>query len=720
MFGHSKHPAREAHHKARSSAAAKQMMAQMPIAFEALPDGRFLAKSMGHSVLLDSQSAVWRMHGGSNIQMEFRNANKSAPRHGVDRLKARVDRYIGNDKSKWRTNIPTFQKVAYDSVYPGVDLVFYGKGGKMEHDFIVAPHADPKQIQLAFAGASKMQLDGQGNLNLESGSSPDHLELTKPIAYQTLANGTRSEVDVKFTASADHSVSFDLGHYDADRPLVIDPVVLYSTYYGGSGEDEFVALAADLNSDSVWIVGSTDSSDIITNGGGLNGTQATAGRDILVAQFVGAGSGQLTIAYSSTMGGTLDDEPTAIGVAPNGFVYIVGSTGSVDFPSVNPFNSTFQGLSDGFIVGIDPTQLQTPASAIIYATFLGGTATDWITCMTFDQNSILYVGGYTLSLDFPTSAGAILAGNRGGYDPFAAQIDPTAGSSGLLYSTTYGGSSTDEGTGIAVDNNGIIYLSGWTDSSDFPVSAPITGGNVPFQSNAGQADGFLVAIDPTQSGVAGIVWCTYFGGSDWDQPNAMQFAPNGQLIIAGYTASTDFPMVGNSLQPRNAGGYDMFITAWDFTQKPSQWLVYSTYLGSSDDDVLNGMSIDPQGRINLIGYTSPASYVPGPNAVPFPTTANAVQPVSGGLEEAIIARIDLTQPGAQALTFSTFWGGPGNDVGLGVFADPRGCFVYATGSTGSRNMLVVPYAFQTQLTFTPDAFLINIDTCSNPSPSGSQ
>jgi hypothetical protein len=692
-------------------------MAQMPLWFEALPDGRFAAKSMGHTVVLDSQSAEWKMRGGSSIQMEFRNGSKTVARRGVDRMKARVDRYKGNDPSKWQTDIPSYGKVAYDAVYPGVDLVFYGKGSKLEHDFIVAPHADPKQIQLAFAGASKIQLDGQGNLNLETGSGPDRLELTRPIAYQTRQSGERSEVAVKFTTAADRSVGFELGEYDASLPLVIDPVVQYSTYYGGSGEDEFVAIAVDLNSDSVWVVGSTDSADIITNGGGLNGANASAGRDILIAQFVGAGNGQLTINYSSTMGGTLNDEPTAIGVAPNGFVYVVGSTGSVDFPTVNPYSSTFQGLSDAFIFGLDPTQTQNGGSALIYSTFLGGTATDWATCMTFDQNSTLYVGGYTLSLDFPTSSGAILAGNRGGYDPFAVKIDPTAGSSGLLYSTTYGGTSTDEATGIAVDANGIIYLSGWTDSNDFPVSAPISGGNVPFPANDGQADGFLVAIDPTQNGVAGIVWCTYFGGSGWDQPNAMQFAPDGRLYIAGYTASTDFPIVGSALQPHNAGGYDMFFTIWDFTKPSSQWLVYSTYLGSSDDDVLNGMSIDPQGRASLVGYTSPVSAEPNPKSVAFPMTANAVQPVSGGLEEAVIARIDPSLPGGQALTFSSFWGGPGNEVGLGIFADPGGCFIYVSGSTGSSNMLVVPYAFQTQLVATPDAFLINIDTCNSPNPS---
>jgi len=684
------------------------MLSQVPLWFEALPDGRFASRSMGRTVVLDKQSALWKMRGGGRIQMEFQNSNKSAPKRGLDRMAASFNRYKGNDRSKWQTNIPAYQKVAYDGVYSGVDLVFYGKGNTLEHDFIVAPKADPKQIRLAFKGSSKMELDQAGSLNLEAGG--DHLSMSKPVAYQTRVSGERSEVAVRFTTAPDQSIGFELGEYDASLPLVIDPVTRYSSYYGGNGADELVGVAVDLNSDSVWVVGSTDSTDLENNGDTLNGSVPSGGRDVLVAQFVGARAGQPSILYSSVVGGTGTEEATAIGIAPNGNVFIVGSTGSVDFPTVNPFNDTFQGLSDAFIIGIDPTQ--TGASQLFYSTFLGGTATDQATAMAIDANSYVYVAGNTKSTDFPTSSGAILAGNRGGVDPWVVKMDPRAsGSSGMIYSTTYGGSLTDEATAVAVDSNGIIYLTGWTLSNDFPQS-----GNVPFPAYNNAGDGFLVAIDPAKTGNDGIVFCTYFGGSSYDQPTAMQFGPNGNLYIAGFTNSTDFPNVGNSIQKRNAGNSDMFLMAWDLTKAPSDWVVYSTYIGSSGEDIVNGMSIDPQGRVNLVGYTHPLSANASPSYRAFPTTANAVQRVNFGLEEAVVLRIDPSLSSEQGLTFSTFWGGTQNDVGNGIFADPGGCYVYAVGATNSPNLLVVTFAKQANLATGPDAFLINIDTCNDPPP----
>lgn len=701
------HSSKPAHAPKTTSAEARQLLSKIPLWFEALPDGRFASQSVGRSVTFDDHSASWKMRGGSSIQMEFQNANQTPTKHGVDKLAARFDSYKGNDPKKWKSGIDAYQKVAYDKLYPGVDLVFYGKGNIMEHDFIVAPHADPHQIRLAFHGASKIDLDRRdGKLTLDTGV--DRLELSKPVAYQTRASGERVDIPATFNESGDHSIGFELGTYDANLPLVIDPIVQFSSYYGGSGADEFVALTVDLKSDSVWLVGSTNSTDIVTNGGTLNGANASGGRDVLVAQFVQAGTGQLTIKYASVYGGTGAEEPAAIGVAPNGYVYVVGTTASTDLPTVNPYSSTFQGPSDVFVLALDPTQVA-GSSALVYSTFLGGTATDVATSMAIDSSNRVYVAGFTLSSDFPTSSGAILAGNRGGYDPFVAKLDTSAGSSGLLYSTTYGGSSTDQATGVAVDSKGIIYLTGWTYSSDFPIS-----GTVPYPTYTPGGDGFLVAIDPSQSGNAGIVFCTYFGGSGYDQPTAMQLAPNGRLYISGFTNSTDFPIAGDALQKNNNGRADMFLMAFDFKQTPSQWLVYSTYLGGSGDDVPLGMSIDPQNRVNLVGYTHPVSAIPSPTAKAFPTTANAVQPVSLGLMEAVIARIDPSLPAEKALTFSTFWGGALNDVGLGIAADPRGCFLFVAGTTNSPRILTTYQPFQTDLAIGPDAFMLNIDTCTNP------
>ena len=701
----------------KTSAEAKHLLAQLPLWFEALPDGRFESQSIGRKVLFDDRQATWKLKGGAQVKMEFRNGNPSPVKHGVDKLAARFDSYKGNDPKKWKIGMTAYEKVAYDAIYPGVDAVFYGKGRKMEHDFIVAPHADPKQIRLAFEGASKVELDAQGNLSLDAGS--DRLELTKPVAYQTRPSGERVEVAVRFAEAPDRTIGFELGEYDASLPLTIDPVIQYSSYYGGSGEDEFVAVAVDLKTDSVWMVGSTDSTDLLNAGGGLNGASPGGGREVLIAQFIHAGTGLPTIKYSSFYGGTGSEEPAAIGIAPNGNVFVVGTTASSDLPTVGAYSTTFQGSSDAFVMGLDPTLTENGGSALIYSTFLGGTSTDSAAALAIDASSNLYVAGTTLSADFPTTANAILAGNRGGYDPFVAKIDPKAGTSGLIYSTTYGGLLTDKGTGVAVDSKGIIYLSGWTYSTDFPSSVGIVG-DVPNTFYIGQGDLFLVGIDTTKSGQAGIVFATYLGGTGYDEATAMQFAPNGNLYIAGYTLSTDFPVAGNAPQRKNNGNADMFLMALDFKQKPSDWIVFSTYLGGSGDDVPYGMSIDPQGRVNLVGYTHPLSAIANPTAKAFPTTSNAIQTKSLGLMEAVIARVDPSLSPEQALTFSTFFGGALNDVGLGAFADPRGCYVYAVGATNSPGLLTSPFGYQTSLGIGPDAFFVNIDTCSNPAPRSNQ
>ena len=699
-----------------SSAEARRLLAQVPVWFESLPNGRFTSQAMGHTVLFDDQSTTWKLKGGAQVKMAFQNANPAPVKHGLDKLAARFDSYKGNNPKNWKVDVTGYQKVAYDAIYPGVDLVFYGKGQKMEHDFVVAPHADPKQIRLAFEGASKVSLDAQGNLRLEAGT--DKMSMTKPVAYQTRPTGERAEVAAQFAESADHSIGFALGEYDSNLPLVIDPMVLYSSYFGGSGEDEFVALAVDLKTDSVWIAGSSNSTDLAFNEGGLNGANASGGRDVIILQLVQANGGNISIKYSSVYGGTGSEEPVAIAVAPNGYVFVAGSTASVDLPTVGAYSTTFQGASDAFIMGLDPTRvLSGGGNALIYSTFIGGTSTDTATAMTIDSNNIVYVAGYTLSTDFPTSSTAVLSGSRGGYDAWVVKMDTSAGSSGLLYSTTYGAGATDQATGVAVDSKGFIYITGWTYSTNFPVA-----GDGPIQTYMAQGDGFLVKIDPNRTGVDGIVWGTFLGGFGYDQPTGMQFGADGKLYISGFTTSTDFPVVGNAPQRKNAGGADMFLMAYDFTQTPSKWLVFSTYLGGTGDDIALGMSVDPQNRVTLVGYTHPLSAIANPTAKAFPTTANATQSKSLGLEEGVIARIDPSLPSEQALTFSTFWGGPLNDIGLGAFADPRGCLIYAVGTTNSPNLLVVTYPLPGggALATGPDAYITSFDTCKDSPSNGAR
>jgi hypothetical protein len=705
------------HHAPAASLPAKQLdkrqvLSQLPVWFEETAGGSFATRGAGVSMVLGERGVAWRLSGGT-IRMNWKGVSPSVRKHGVDRLSARVDSYKGNRRGQWRTNIPAFKQVAYESIYPGVDLKFYGKGNRMEHDFIVAPHADPKQIALQFSGASKISINNDGSLDLATGK--DAVSLTAPVAYQ-IHGGTRQEVAARFNLAPESAeATFELGAYDANLPLVIDPVVIYGTYIGGSSSDEAVAVTVDLPNDSVWVAGSTVSSDFPTSGNGLVNS-SVAGRDVWIAQFIGAGSGQLTAAYVSNVGGAGDEVATAIAVAPNGIVYVAGNTTSTDFPNVNSYTTVYGGgLSDTFVLGIDPSQTPNGTSALVYATFLGGSSEDHANGMFIDSNSIVYIAGDTDSSDFPTTANAILTTTRGGYDPFVYKLDTFAGTNGLLYSTIYGGTYTDKATSVAVDAQGLIYLAGWTFSPDFPVS-----GDVPNYGYIGSGDAFLARFDPNKSGLDGISFATFLGGSDYDEITRMQFGSDGNLYLAGYTKSPDLPIAGNAPQRKNAGGTDMFLMALNVKLAGKNWIVFSTYLGGSGDDIPYGMTLDAQNRVYLIGYTHPLTFATGPTFKAFPATANAVQTRSGGLEDAVMARINPAASPEQSLEFSSFWGGPSNDLGLGIAVDPRGCLIHAVGTTSNPNMFVVGYAYQNALSNPPDAFLITIDTCQPTPASGSR
>jgi hypothetical protein len=368
------------------------------------------------------------------IRMKLAGANSALRVVGADELPGKVNYFIGNDPSKWRTNVPTYAKVWYVGVYPGVDLVYYGNRGQLEYDFVVAPGSDPASIRLKFHDTRKLRIDKNGDLLLEA----EGLQFQKPQVYQ-VTEGERKSVEGHYYLRADNVISFRVADYDHSKPLIIDPVFVYSTYLGGSSTDIGSAIAVD-SSGNAYVAGSTRSINFPTadplqpayGGGG-----AGFGMDAYVAKLNSTGS---ALVYSTYLGGSDDDRGQSIAVDSSGNAYVAGITVSHDFPTVNPFQpSSHTNGSTAFVAKLNST-----GSALVYSTYLGGSGgADWGLGIAVDSSGNAYVTGFTTSADFPTM-NPIQPAYNGSNDAFVTKLNPNG--SALVYSTYLGGSGSDAAT----------------------------------------------------------------------------------------------------------------------------------------------------------------------------------------------------------------------------------------------------------------------------------
>lgn len=405
-----------------------------------------------------------------------------------------------------------------------------------------------------------------------------------------------------------------------------------------------------------------------------------------------------TIAYNAYLSGTGSDTGLAVAHDAHGVIYLAGNTVSTDFPGGGtPFQGSNAGANDIWLMKIDPTQ---GASAIVYASYLGGGADDTLKAMTIDKNGVFYVTGSTPSALFPVSSGAIKSTISGNTHAFVSMIDPAQGASGLIYSTYLTGSKNDEGDGIAVAN-GKIYVTGTTDADDFPVAG------TPVQSTRSVSfDAFVVEIDPTLSGAASEVYGTYLGGSGGDGGRTIAVDAAGLIYVAGSTFSFDFPITGSGFQQANNGGGDGFVSV---INPNSGTMVYSTFFGGTSEDEIKKLVIDPAGRVALMGYSLSSD---------LPVTPNAFQPLLHGFVNVFLATLDLKVNGlGNGLTYSTFYGGSFGEVGYDLKVDAAGRY-YVCGYTFSPDLPVTANALNpTSLSGAVDGFIAVIDPAA-PASSG--
>ncbi len=650
------------------------------------------------------------------LRIQFEGANLHPAVNGMGRLPARTNYFLGNDPKKWHTDVPSYGRVKYEGVYPGIDVVFYGNQGKLEYDFLVAPGADPEAIQLKIAGARKMRLNSRGSVVLSVAAS--EVELQKPRIYQMI-DGKRRLIEGRYVVAADHRVRFSVAHYDRSKPLVLDPVLNYSTYLGGSGEDTGHAIAVD-GAGNAFVAGQTLSADFP---GAANNCAGAS----FVAELDPTGTNLLYATYLA--GSTTGSGENAFGIAvdPSGKVYVTGVTFATDFPttSTNALNAGPLASNDygtAYLAKLDPTV--SGPSGLIYSTYIGGTGGDHANSVAVDAVGNAYVVGLTDSPDFPTNNPFQSALSNTSGNAFLTRIDTTQSQdASLIYSTYLGGNGAnagvvlgygDEGFGVAADSSGNAYVVGTTTSTDSTFTTSATAYQSAPPANTA-ASVFVSRIDTTQVGPASLIYSTYLAGSIADLGFAIALGPNNVAYVTGTTSSTDYPFPGattGAFDTSGSGNGKAFITLVDTTQSGLSSVPYSTYLGGTGGpyggDYGYAIKVDASGNAYVAGTTFSTDFA-GAGTL---KTLGAFRPtILNPNGEAFIAKLHPAGGGQGDLLYATYFGGStgmSQDSIYGIAIDSASPpNAYITGETSATDLPVSASAFQTTLNETGGSGIVD-------------
>lgn len=627
---------------------------QLPLSFvvnsNSIPNSqgiRYLVNGPHLTAFFSTNEIVYRSRW-SQLRLRFPGANIRPRLEGVGVLPGRASFFYGSDPKGWKSDVATYEKVAYRNLYPGIDMIYDGVHHHLKSQFIVAAGAHPDKIRMMYLGASQIRLD-QAALVLET--TDGNFRDQAPVMYQEI-EGKRVVVSGAYHLFPDGSIGFDHGPYDRGRALIIDPVLAYSTYLGGDQPDSGAGIAIDT-AGNAYITGWTVSANFPVLRG--YSSSNSGGVDVFIAKLNPTGA---ALVYSTYLGGNSDDRGFGIAVDTAGNASVTGWTYSANFPTVSALQPRLAGVQNAFVA-----KLNAAGNALLYSTYLGGSGASSGTGIAVDAAGNAYVTGDTTSLNFPV-VNAFHSSNAGAQDAFAAKFNVSG--SALLYSTYVGGAQEDHASGIAVDSAGSAYIAGSTYSTNFPVV------NALQPASGGGQDAFITKLNASGNG---LLYSTYLGGSEGavgfsEAALAIAVDSGGNAYVTGTTSSTNFPTV-NALQPVHAGGgNDAFVAKLN---PGGNTLIYSTYLGGSSLDFGTAIAVDSRGNAFVAGYT----FSPD-----FPTTANAIQSASAGDYDAFFVKIN---PTGGALLSSTYLGGSRADSATGIAVDMTTGAAYITGQTLSGN-----------------------------------
>ena len=620
---------------------------------------RYLAHLDRSSVFFTPTEAVLSLNseaaGKSDIlHIRWIGSPSTASVSAEDPLPGKVNYLIGKDRSKWHTDVPTFAKVRYHGIFDGVDAAFYGGQGQLEYDVILAPGADLHKVRFAYEGAQQISTDHDGDLvlKLEHGEVRQHL----PKVYQEVG-GRQRALQAKYIIASDQTVGFDVQGADPKRALVIDPTLAYSSYLGSTTQDNVNGIAVDQYG-RAYVVGNTTSGFPTKNP--IQGDQPFT--DVFVTKFEATGGGLI---YSTYLGGNSGENGNAIAVDRNGNAYVAGETGSTDFPfTPGSYQSPNTDSDNGFIVKISPS-----GSSIVYAVSYGGGDSDAINAIALDALHRVYVTGFTCSTNLPLVNAYQSVDNSqncadGGGSAFVARLN--AAGTALDYSTYLDGSFASFGEGIAVDSSDSAYVTGWTESPDFPVTPGAFQTTMPAPGNTiGVHSGFVSKLSP--DGTA-LLWSTFLGGSSSDQPNAITVDSSNRAYVTGTATSTNFPVTAGAYRKTMRSNSMAFVTKLWAT---GGGLIYSTLLGGTGGDGGLSIAVDTAGEAYVAGVTY---------STDFPVK-NGIQATNHGNGDAFVTKL---APSGGSLVYSTYLGGSGSDSASCIRLDSSGA-AYVGGTTWSGN-----------------------------------
>ncbi|HKW73927.1 MAG TPA: SBBP repeat-containing protein [Terriglobales bacterium] len=605
----------------------------------------------------------------SVLRLKWIRANPHPQMVAERPLPGRINYLIGRDPAQWHAGVPTFARVRYRGLFPGVDAVFYGKRGEIEYDLLLAPGADPASISFALDGATSMRLATNGDLVLTLPNA--EVRQRQPMVYQQI-NGARRLLAAHYVIHRDKTVGFEVAGFNRNLPLVIDPRLSYSTYLGSNTLDTVESVAVDQFGNA-YATGSTVFGFPTKN----PAQQNQLSTDAFVTKFSSSGG---SLIYSTILGGSSFDFGNAIAVDRFGSAYVAGGTFSSDFPTTPGAFEPPPGSTDaneGFITKLNPS-----GSSFAYSLLLGGGDLDEIRALAVDTQHRVYVTGFTCSTNFPAKNAFQPVTNSqncadGGGDAFVTRVNSTG--TALDYSTYLDGSFESIGNGIAVDSTFHAYVTGATESPDFPTTPGAFQRTLKAQVIPGdphdthQSNAFVTKFSADGRS---LVFSTYLGGTADDVAAGIALDPDGRACVTGNASSPDFPITAGAFQKTRHGSDDAFVTKF---QLGGGGLFYSTFLGGSGSDGASSIAVDSFGRAYVTGGTSSAD---------FPVLS-PIQAHLAGAQDAFVTKLSAT---GNTLFFSTYLGGADTDVANSIRLDSQGN-AFVGGATDSTNFPTTPGAF---------------------------